>query len=117
MRRGNLLRDNDFDLWRGVCRCTVCFDANPRNRGGRMAGKLVGSLMWMVAGTAASKMARSYTRGMLRRDDGAPRLPRKARRETGFGMMLGWAVLTGVFLAVTDVLSEQGKNAAKGEVR
>lgn len=82
-----------------------------------MAGKLAGSLMWMVAGSAASRMARSYTRGMLRREDGAPRLPRKARRETGFGMMLGWAVLAGAFLAITDVLSEQGKSAAKGERR
>ena len=82
-----------------------------------MAGKLAGKLMWMVAGTAVSKMARSYTRGMLRREDGAPRLPRKARRESGLGMMLGWAVLTGAFLAFTDVFSQQGKNAAQGRTR
>lgn len=82
-----------------------------------MAGKLGGKLMWMVAGTAASKMARSWTRGMLVREDGAPRLPRKARRETGIGMMLGWAVLTGALMAFTDVFSQQGKSAAQGEAR
>jgi hypothetical protein len=82
-----------------------------------MAGKLAGRLMWMVAGTAASKMARSWTRGMLRHEDGAPRLPRRARRETGFGMMLGWALLVGALMAFSDVFSEQGKSAARGEAR
>jgi hypothetical protein len=82
-----------------------------------MAGKLAGKLMWMVAGTAASKMARGYTRGMLQRRDGAPRLPRKAQRETGIGMMLGWAVLAGALMAFTDVFSQQGKNAAEGKAR
>ncbi|HEX8391487.1 MAG TPA: hypothetical protein VF665_03935 [Longimicrobium sp.] len=75
-------------------------------------GKLAGKVMWAVAGGAASKMARSYTRSALHRDNGAPRLPRKARRQEGIGMMLGWAVATGVLLAIADVLSEQGKDAA-----
>jgi hypothetical protein len=79
--------------------------------------KLAGKVLWMVAGTAASKMARSYTRGLLHRSDGRPRLPRKARRETGFGMMLGWAVMTGALMALVDVLSEQGRSAAEGEAR
>lgn len=75
-------------------------------------GKLGGKLMWAIAGTAANKMARSYTRSALHRDDGAPRLPRKARRQDGIGMMLGWAVATGVILAIADVLTEQGKDSA-----
>lgn len=75
-------------------------------------GKLGGKLMWAIAGGAASRVARSYTRNVMHHRDGAPRLPTKARRESGFGMMLGWAVATGVILAVADVLSEQGKDAA-----
>lgn len=73
-------------------------------------GKLAGKLMWMVAGTAASKMARSYTRSMLHTRGGAPRLPRKARRQNGLGMMLGWAIATGAIMALADVLKEQGKD-------
>ena len=70
---------------------------------------LGGKLMWAVAGTTASKMARNYTRKTLHTDYGAPRLPRKARRQSGLGMMLGWAVATGVIMALADVLKEQGK--------
>jgi hypothetical protein len=79
-----------------------------------MAGRIAGRLMWMVAGGAASKMARGYTRSMLEREDGVPRLPRRARRETGFGMMLAWAVLAGALLAFVDVFSQQGREAASG---
>ncbi len=71
---------------------------------------LGGKLMWAVAGTAASKMARSYTRKTLYTDHGAPRLPRRARRQSGLGMMLGWAVATGVIMALADVLKDQGKD-------
>lgn len=74
-------------------------------------GKLGGKLMWMLAGTAASKMARKYTRKALHNDRGAPRLPRRARRESGLGMMLGWAIATGAIMALADVLSEQGKES------
>jgi hypothetical protein len=49
---------------------------------------------------------------MLHRENGAPRLPRKARRQSGLGMMLGWAIATGAIMALADVLSEQGKDAA-----
>ena len=73
-------------------------------------GKLAGKLMWMLAGTAASKMARKYTRNALHNDRGAPRLPRKARRQSGVGMMLGWAIATGAIMALADVLKEQGKD-------
>ena len=74
-------------------------------------GKLGGKLMWMLAGTAASKMARKYTRSVLHNDRGAPRLPRKARRQSGVGMMLGWAIATGAIMALADVLTEQGKES------
>jgi hypothetical protein len=78
-----------------------------------MMGKLAGKLLWMIAGTAASKMARKYTRKTLHTRDGAPRLPRKARRESGLGMMLGWAVATGAIMALADVLQEQGKDSVR----
>jgi hypothetical protein len=73
-------------------------------------GKLAGKLLWMVAGTAATKMARKYTRTALYNDRGAPRLPRKARRQSGVGMMLGWAIATGAIMALADVLKDQGKD-------
>ena len=73
-------------------------------------GKLAGKLIWMLAGTAASKMARTYTRKTLHNRAGAPRLPRKARRQSGVGMMLGWAIATGAIMALADVLKEQGKD-------
>jgi hypothetical protein len=83
--------------------------AQRKTREGDM-GKIAGKLMWALAGTAASKMARNYTRRTLHNDRGAPRLPRKARRQSGVGMMLGWAVLTGVIMALADVFKEQGKD-------
>jgi hypothetical protein len=74
---------------------------------------LGGKLMWAVAGSAASKMARNYTRRSLHTSYGAPRLPRKARKQSGLGMMLGWAVLTGVIMALADVFKEQGKDTVR----
>jgi hypothetical protein len=74
---------------------------------------LGGKLMWAVAGSAASKMARNYTRKSLHTSYGAPRLPRKARRQSGLGMMLGWAILTGVIMALADVFKEQGKDTVQ----
>jgi hypothetical protein len=74
---------------------------------------LGGKLMWAVAGGAASKMARKYTRSALHTDYGAPRLPRKARRQSGLGMMLGWAIATGAMMALADVLKEQGKDTVR----
>ena len=76
-------------------------------------GKLGGKLIWMLAGTAASKMARNYTRKTLHTARGAPRLPRKARRQSGVGMMLGWAIATGAIMALADVLKEQGKETVQ----
>jgi hypothetical protein len=71
---------------------------------------LGGKLMWAVAGGAAKKMAQNYTRRTLHTRGGAPRLPRKARRQSGLGMMLGWAILTGVIMALADMFKEQGKD-------
>ena len=76
-------------------------------------GKLAGKLMWMVAGTAATRMARKYTRGALYTAHGRPRLPRKARRQSGIGMMLGWAIATGAVMALADVLTDQGKDTVR----
>jgi hypothetical protein len=66
-----------------------------------------------VAGTAASRMARSYTRRTLYDRSGAPRLPRKVRHKSGLGMMLGWAVATGVCMAVSDLMRDQGKDTVR----
>ena len=74
---------------------------------------LGGKLMWALAGTAAKKMARSYTRRTLHTAGGAPRLPRRARRQSGLGMMLGWAIATGVIMALADVFGEQGKETVQ----
>lgn len=74
---------------------------------------LGGKLMWSLAGTAASKMARNYASRTLHTRYGAPRLPRKARRQSGLGMMLGWAILTGVIMALADVFKEQGKDTVR----
>ena len=72
---------------------------------------LGGKLMWALAGGAAKKMARNYTRKTLHTSYGAPRLPRKARRQSGLGMMLGWALLTGVIMALADMFKEQGQDS------
>ncbi|HEU0012487.1 MAG TPA: hypothetical protein VFQ45_02325 [Longimicrobium sp.] len=76
-------------------------------------GKMGRKLMWALAGTAASKVMRNTARSALHRRDGMPRLPRRVRKERGFGTALGFALLTGAVMALGDVLSEQGKTAAK----
>lgn len=70
-------------------------------------------LMWMTLGTAASKVVRKKTRNALHNQWGNPRLPHTVRRKRGMGSALAWAVGTGVVMALADVLSEQGKTAAR----
>jgi hypothetical protein len=70
-------------------------------------------LVWAVVGTAASKLTRRYVRRRLHTPSGATRLPRAARSRRGLGTALVFAVGTGALLAVADVLSEQGQDAAR----
>ncbi|HET6230777.1 MAG TPA: hypothetical protein VFE05_11960 [Longimicrobiaceae bacterium] len=72
-------------------------------------------LMWAVLGGVASKAARGMTRNALHTRGGAPRLPQPARRQRGMGTALAFALGTGAILAVADVLSEQGKTAARAK--
>lgn len=70
-------------------------------------------LMWAVLGTVASKTARNLTRGALHTRSGAPRLPQPVRRQRNLETALLMALGTGALMAVTDVLSEQSKTAAR----
>jgi hypothetical protein len=66
-----------------------------------------------MVGTATTMLTRKATRRAMHNRDGAPRLPRAARDNTGFGMMLLLAVAAGALLAVADVLLEQRKTATR----
>lgn len=74
--------------------------------------KLARKALWAVVGNVAIKAARSTTRDALHTRRGNPRLPRAVRRKSGMGSALMWAVGTGVVMALADVLTEQGKDAA-----
>jgi hypothetical protein len=69
-------------------------------------------LLWAVVGGVASKTARGMTRKALYHEDGAPRLPTPVRRSRNLETALVMAVGTGVLLAVTDMLNDQGKASA-----
>lgn len=68
-----------------------------------------------VVGSAATMLARRATRKAMHTEDGAPRLPRAARNNTGFAMFLALAAAAGIMLAVADVLQEQRQRAARAE--
>ncbi len=70
-------------------------------------------LLWMVVGSAASKVVRNRTRKAMHNDYGAPRLPYRVRRRSGLGTAIILAAGTGALMALADVLSEQGKDAAR----
>ncbi|MDB4952173.1 MAG: hypothetical protein JWM27_4822 [Gemmatimonadetes bacterium] len=78
-----------------------------------MANTLGRKLMWAVVGGVASKAARSLTRKAMHHQTGAPRLPTTVRHRRGMETALVLAVATGALMAVTDVLNEQGKTAAR----
>ncbi|HEX5724645.1 MAG TPA: hypothetical protein VFX98_04220 [Longimicrobiaceae bacterium] len=78
-----------------------------------MAKKLARRLMWALVGSATSKAVRSMTRRAMHDRNGTPKLPRPVRRRNGMGTALTWAIGTGAMLALADVLSEQGKKAAR----
>lgn len=70
-------------------------------------------LMWAVAGSVASRAVRRVTRSAMHTPYGAPRLPRTARRRSGFGTGLAWVAGASAAMALADVLREQGRNAAR----
>lgn len=70
-------------------------------------------LAWGLLGGAAMKAARGATRSALHTRRGTTRLPRSVRVQRNLHTALMMAVGTGVVLAVADVLSEQGKAAAR----
>jgi hypothetical protein len=74
-------------------------------------------VMWAVAGGVASKVARNMTRKAMTREGGAPRLPRTLQRRKGMEMALVMAMAGGALMAMQDVLSEQGKAAARAKPR
>jgi hypothetical protein len=86
--------------------------AQPFEPEGVMAG-LGRKLMWGLVGGVAMRAARGATRGALHTRMGAARLPRRVRRQRNLQTALLMAVGTGVVMAVADVLSEQGKTAAR----
>jgi hypothetical protein len=70
-------------------------------------------ILWAVLGTAASKVVRNRTRKAMHTQYGDPRLPRPVKRRSGLGTAIALAAGTGALMALADVLSEQGKEAAR----
>jgi hypothetical protein len=68
---------------------------------------------WGVAGAATTMLARKVTRRAMHKPGGVPRLPRAARRNYSFGMMLLLAGAAGVLLALGDVVQEQRKHVVE----
>jgi hypothetical protein len=71
------------------------------------------ALGWGLVGAAATKLSRTAARKVMHKRNGAPRLPRAARRKSGVGMMLLLAAATGVALALGDLLREQRQQVAR----
>lgn len=70
-------------------------------------------MMWMVLGTATSKVVRGATRRALHNRAGSPKLPSKVRRSRDLGMAIALAAGASALMAVGDVLKEQGKDTAR----
>lgn len=62
-----------------------------------------------MVGAGTTMMTRVLTRRALHDPHGAPRLPRTARKNGSFAMMVVLAVAAGALLALADVLQEQRK--------
>ena len=71
------------------------------------------TLGWGLIGAATTKLSRMATRRAMHTSSGAPRLPRAAQRNNGFGMLLLLAAATGAMLAFGDVLQERRKQVAR----
>lgn len=68
---------------------------------------------WGMVGAATTMIARTATRRAMHDERGAPKLPRAARRDLSFGMMILLAGAAGVMLALGDVLQERRKQIAQ----
>jgi hypothetical protein len=68
-------------------------------------------VMLGVAGGITTRVVRRATRNALHTERGLPRIPRGARRQTGFRTMLLWAAGAGAALALADVLKEQQQDS------
>jgi hypothetical protein len=66
-------------------------------------------LAWGTVGAATTMVARTATRRAMHDEHGSPRLPRAARRDLSFSMMVLLAGAAGVILALGDVLQERRK--------
>ena len=75
-------------------------------------GSIGRKVMWTVMGTAASKAVRRMTRGAMHTSYGAPRLPARARRSSGFAAGLAWVAGAAAAMAIADILREQGRTSA-----
>jgi hypothetical protein len=71
------------------------------------------TLGWGMAGAATTMLARRATRRAMHERSGAPRLPRAARDNNSFGMMLLLAAAAGAMLALADVLKEEKKHTMR----
>jgi hypothetical protein len=67
---------------------------------------------WGLAGTATTMLTRRATRKAMHTRAGTPRLPRAARDNDGFVMILLLAAAAGAVLALADVLQEQRKQSS-----
>ena len=73
---------------------------------------LAHTIGWGMAGAATTMLARKATHRAMHEQNGEPRLPRTARKNDSFTMMLLLAAAAGALLALGDVLQEQRKEAA-----
>jgi len=71
------------------------------------------TLGWGMIGAGTTMLARRATRRALHDPGGVPRLPRRARKDPGFGMMLLLAAAAGALLAFGDLLQEQRKHVTE----
>lgn len=67
--------------------------------------------MWGLVGSGTTMAVRRAARKMMHADNGRPRLPQAARRHD-LATFLAVAGVTGVILALADVLQEQRKRTA-----
>jgi len=74
---------------------------------------LAAALVSGVLGGTTTTVVRSVTWRALHDDAGRPRLPFNTRHRRGLGVVLTWAAVVGVLLAVSDILIEQRRASAE----